>query len=318
MLGTIEDLERDIEQFQSNVAASKEMYTLLSQMLEQIRQQNTSFDSKSRDLLDRLDGIPAAMDTANAASNAAVKKEVSAEVDRAINNFSQEQDKYVQLLEQVKQQIQLYIDQSKAQTAAFGDKTSLLVAKVEGIPASVDAANNASNAQMRTDVKNELEVALRSFSAEQSKYLQSLEQMQQTIQGCIDQSQKQVQSFDEKSAELITKVETVSEQIKSDTRTSLADHRSAIDVDIDKRNAQFAETQQRYVSEMEETSGRLKSCEDQLLTKYQDFLQTLEKTNLSNLYEQNQKLQDELNKRTAILMVISAISVILGIVGLIL
>ena len=160
MLGTIEDLERDIDQFQRNVAASNEMYTLLSQMLEQIHQQNTSFDSKSIDLLDRLDGIPAAMDTANATSNAAVKKEVSAEVDRAINNFSQEQDKYVQLLEQVKQQIQLYIDQSKAQTAAFGDKTSLLVAKVEGIPASVDAANNASNAQMRTDVKNELEVGL--------------------------------------------------------------------------------------------------------------------------------------------------------------
>ena len=317
MLGTIEDLEKDIEQFRSNVAASNEMYTLLNEILEQIRQQDTSFASRSGELLGRLDGIPAFLDKANATSNAVVKKDVSFEVDRAIRNFSQEQEIYVQLLDQVKQQIQLYIEQSKAQTTAFGDKASLLAEKVESIPASIDAANKISNVQLHLNVKNAMEATLRSFSAEQSKYLQSLEQTQQKMQAYIEQSQKQERSFDDKSSELTVKVEAVPERIKADTRTSLAEHRSAIDSDIERRNTQFAETQQRYVSAMEETSGRLKSCEDQLLSKYQEFQQTLEKTNLSNLYEQNQKLQAELNKRTTILLVISVISIVLGIVGLI-
>jgi chromosome segregation ATPase len=242
MLGTIEDLERDIEQFRNNVAASNEMYTLLNQMLEQVRQQNTTFDRKSEDLLGRLDAIPTALDTANAASNAAVKKDVSAEIDRAISDFA----------------------------------------------------------------------------SEQTKYLQALEQTQKEVHTYTEQSQKQAQSFDEKSAELIVKVASVPEQIKADTRSSLEEYRSSLDADIEKRNAQLAETQKRYVSAMEDTSGRLKSCEEQLLSKYQEFLQTLEKTNLSNLYEQNQKLQSELNKRTTLLMIISAVSVVLGIVGLIL
>lgn len=242
MLGTIEELERDIEQFQSNVAASNELYTLLGQMLDQIKQQNSSFGSKSDNLLRQLDGIPASLDAANAASNAAVKKDLSTEIDRAIHGFSREQDKYVQLLEQMQQQIQLYIEESKSHAASFEDRTTLLIAKVGAVP----------------------------------------------------------------------------EQIKEDTCTSLENHRSAIDANIEKRNAQFSKVQQRYISTLEETSGKIKHCEDLLLSRYQEFLQTLEQTNLLNLYEQNKKMQAELNKRTTILMVIAGVSVVLGIVGLIL
>ena len=107
-------------------------------------------------------------------------------------------------------------------------------------------------------------------------------------------------------------------QIKDNTISSLEEFRSALDIDAEKRNAQLEQTQQQYVSAMEKTSVRFKSFEDQLLSKYQEFLETLEKTNLSNLYEQNQKLQTELNKRTTILVTISAISVVLGVIGLIL
>ena len=43
MLGTIEELEKDIEQFQKKMAASGELQMLLRQVLEQIKQQNSEF-----------------------------------------------------------------------------------------------------------------------------------------------------------------------------------------------------------------------------------------------------------------------------------
>ena len=129
MLGNIEDLERDIEQFRSNVAASNEMYTLLNQILEQIRQQNTTFDNKSEDLLGRLDGIPASLDTANAASNAAVKKDISVEIDRAVSNFTAEQTKYLHVLELMQKKVHAYKEQSQKQAESFDKKQLRLLRK---------------------------------------------------------------------------------------------------------------------------------------------------------------------------------------------
>ena len=438
MLGNIEDLERDIEQFRSNVAASNEMYTLLNQILEQIRQQNTTFDNKSEDLLGRLDGIPASLDTANAASNAAVKKDISVEIDRAVSDFTAEQTKYLQVLELMQKKVHAYNEQSQKQAESFDKKTAEIIEEVSNvskqikdntissleefrssldddterrnaqlektqqqyvtaISAEIDRAicdftaeqtkylqalelmqkkvhaydeqlqkqaksfdektaeiieevSNASdqikdntissleefrsaldidtekrNAQLEQThqqyvsvISAEIDRAINGFTAEQAKYLHVLELMQKEVHTYIEQSQKQAESFDEKTAELIEEVANVPIQIKDNTISSLEEFRSALDIDVEKRNAQLEQTQQQYVSAMEKTSVKFKSFEDQLLSKYQEFLETLEKTNLSNLYEQNQKLQTELNKRTTILVIISAISVVLGVIGLIL
>ena len=242
MLGTIEDLERDIELFRSNVAASNELYLLLSQILEQIRQHNVTFDKKSDDLLGKIETIPASVDKANTISNTIVNKNVSNEIDRALQYFSQEQDKYIQFLKKMEQQIEEY----------------------------------------------------------------------------KEQSQMQAESFDSKASELVSRVTDIPSQIKADTKANLEAHRTAVDADFEKRNVQFSRMEEKYISAMEETNSKLKIFEDQLLSKYHEFLQTLEKNNLSNLYEQNQKLQTEFNKKTTILMIVSGLSIVLGILGLIL
>lgn len=240
MLGSIEELEKDIELFRSNVAASNELCDLLNQVIMQIKQQNTDLKKASDDVFSKLDGIPSSIEAANYASNEVIKTIVSAEIDRA----------------------------------------------------------------------------LREFSAEQDVYLKSLEQAQQSVRTCIEQIQNQTQEFKTKTSELCEKVECVSEQIKNDTKVGLNEHLASIDSAIEKRNLQFSETQQQYVAEMQETREKLNKCEEQLLGKYQEFLHTLEDTNLKSIYEQNDRLKEELSKRTTVLMVISIISVILGIVGL--
>lgn len=240
MLGSIEELEKDIELFRSNVAASNDLCNLLDQVIKQIKQQNTDFKKATDDVCSKLDNIPSSIETANNTSNETIKNTVSDEVDRA----------------------------------------------------------------------------LREFSAEQDNYLKSLEQANQSVRTYTEQIQTQTQEFREKAAELCGKVEWVSEQIKIDTKASLNEHLSSIDSDIEKRNLQFSEVQQKYVAEMQETREKLNKCEEQLSGKYQEFIHTLEDTNLKSIYEQNERLQEELSKRTTILMVISIISAILGIVGL--
>ena len=84
------------------------------------------------------------------------------------------------------------------------------------------------------------------------------------------------------------------------------------------RNAAFAEEQNKYLASLQQTQSEIKNCESQLTAKYTEFIDTLQKMNISNLYAQNIQLKNELNKRTTILMVISVISVIIGIVGIIL
>ena len=54
MLGSIEELEKDIELFQQNMAASGELQMLLKQMLEQIKQQNSEFGTQSSALISRM------------------------------------------------------------------------------------------------------------------------------------------------------------------------------------------------------------------------------------------------------------------------
>jgi biopolymer transport protein ExbB/TolQ len=239
MLGTIEDLEKNIEQFQSNVAVSGEMTSLLKQMLEQIKQQNSEFNVQTKALITRVEGLPITIENANAMSNSKIKSDVSTELERTMINFGNEQNKYLQGLDQTKQQIQGYIEQSQSQEKTISDKTITLVAILDGIPAIIEAENAKSNARIKNDVSVELEKALQKFSEEQGK----------------------------------------------------------------------------YISSVQETQNSVKECESQLVAKYKEFKDNLEKINISNLYDQNMQLKNEINKRTTILMIISGISVVLGIVG---
>lgn len=239
MLGSIEELEKDIELFQQNMAASGELQMLLKQMLEQIKQQNSEFGTQSSALISRIDNLPSTIENANISSNNRVKNDVAAEIDRALQAFANEQSRYLQALKEVEQKIQIFVDQAGQQEKAFADGVSDTLAK-----------------------------------------------------------------FDESAKKIVEDNTRANEALKAD-----------IDKLLSERNAAFSEEQGKYIASLQQTQSEIKNCESQLTTKYTEFIDTLQKTNISNLYDQNQQLKDELNKRTTILMVISAISVIVGVIG---
>lgn len=240
MLGSIEELEKDIELFQQNMAASGELQTLLKQMLEQIKQQNSEFGTQSSVLISRVDNLPSTIENANISSNNRVKNDVAAEIDRALQSFANEQSRYLQALKGVEQKIQTFADQAEQQGKAYTDGVASSLAK-----------------------------------------------------------------FDESAKKIVEDNARASDALKADIDKLLAE-----------RNAAFSEEQGKYIASLQQTQNEIKSCESQLSVKYSEFIDTLQKTNISNLYDQNKQLKDELNKRTTILMVISAISIIVGIVGI--
>ena len=181
MLGTIEELEKEIEEFQNNMAASGELTLLLRQTIDLIKAQNSSFETESGALLSKLDALPGTIEQENASSNETIRKNVDDAMQRTVDAFSQEQNRYVSTLEKVENQI----------------------------------------------------------SAEQKQYVETLK---------------------------------------------------AVDAKLDK-------------------------CQGELVSKYEEFLKTLEDTNLANLRAETQMLRSDLNKKTTVLTVISVISVLIGIAG---
>lgn len=251
----------------------------------------------------------------NISSNNRIKKDVAAEIDRALQSFADEQSRYLQEMEQTKQQVQSYIEQSQSQERTFGDKTTTIVTKVDGIPAAVEAENQKNNIQIKADIETALQGALRKFADEQAKYLQAIENMRQQIQELMNQSNAQGKAFADGVASAIAKFDESSKRIADENFSA----NKALKTDIDKllieRNADFIEEQNKYIASLQQTQSEINNCESQLTAKYTEFVDTLQKMNISNLYNQNIQLKNEINKRTTILMVMSAISVIVGVVG---
>ena len=87
MLETIEELEKEIEEFQNNVAASGEMILALKQMTEQIKSQSSEFDVQSKALISRMDNIPSSVEKIVTANNESIKSDVSVELEKSIKQL---------------------------------------------------------------------------------------------------------------------------------------------------------------------------------------------------------------------------------------
>lgn len=240
MLETIEELEKEIDEFQNNIAASGEMVLALKQMIEQIKQQNSEFDMQSKALLSRLDTLPA----------------------------------------------------------------------------NIENTTIANNERIRSDVASELNKSLQAFSDEQGKYIISLQGVQKTIQEFSDLAREQGKSFREQTNEMNENMNSALSDLNEKIQNTTNLLKKDIDVSVSERNKEVIIAQEKYIKEIDGANVSMKKCEEALDSKYKDFLSVLEKMNISNIYEQNIQLKEELRKKTTILTVISAVSILIGVVGL--
>ena len=157
---------------------------------------------------------------------------------------------------------------------------------------------------------------MQAFSDEQGKYIISLQGVQKTIQEFSDLAREQGKSFREQTNEMNENMNSALSDLNEKIQNTTNLLKQDIDVSVSERNKEVIVAQEKYIKEIDGANVSMKKCEEALDSKYKDFLSVLEKMNISNIYEQNIQLKEELRKKTTILMVISAVSILIGVVGL--
>jgi len=281
-----------------------------------VKKQNADFETESKSLLSRMDGLPSTIENANNVSNIRVKNDVTSEIDRMTQSLSVEQNRYIQSLETTRSQIQSYVEQAQSLERSFSDKTATLTSRVDGIPNIIDSKNAENNAQIRTLVSQELTLSIQKFTDQMLDYQQKIEAFNSQVKQYLGEAQKQETLLIEKSTSIIEKINESIEKILRENEKANAQLMDSFAKLLEAKRTEFDNYQQNCISSMEKTQSDVKQCETRLEEKHAEFIETLRKMNISNLYDQNVQLKKELNVRTTILMVISGISIIIGIIGL--
>ena len=115
---------------------------------------------------------------------------------------------------------------------------------------------------------------------------------------------------------VLTKVDRIPSAIEAENLKNNALLKDSISLIVEGAVRSFSKEQENYIAGLIKTQANIEKCEERLEIKYKEFIDSLEKMNSSNLYEQNVQLKSSLDKRTLILMLISGLSVVIGIVGL--
>lgn len=305
MLNTIEDLEKEIDEFQNNMSASGEMVQALKQIVDQMKQQNSEFDMQSKALLARLDNLPASIENTELANNERIRTDVASEFTKAIKQFTELQNGYVTALQEMKQNISGYAVEAREQKE-----------KLEELPTEIVKIENDNNKVIIDKISAELEDVVTKFTDVNNAYKMVLEEIKNEMQGYVNSAKSQEGILIKAASEMDDKIDDSIQKIKIQNENANNLLKSDVDNIIVARNKELTDAQDRYLKEMQHTNEMMKSCEAKLESKYSEFLDTLEKMNISNLYEQNTQLKSELSKRTTLLMVLVAISIVIGVIGI--
>lgn len=316
MIGTIEDLERDIEQFQNNVEVSGELVKLLQKLVEQIKQHNSELEDKAHTLIFRVGDPSSEIEQDSISSNTKIYVDVSAELDKAIYKLSKEQDRYLQELETTKQQIGNCSEQIETQERMSIERLSAIVTMIKEILTLVEEENNKSNIAIKNNVSVVVDTAIQKILLEQEKYLQGLETAKQQITNCVEQMENQERVSIDRLSEIVAMIKEVLASIENENSKNNEAIKTNVSMIVDTAFHDFCKEQDKYVSELKQTREHVEKCENQLNDKYREFVGCLDGMNISNLYEQNIQLKKTLDKKALILMIISGLSVVIGIAGL--
>lgn len=305
MLNTIEDLEKEIDEFQNNMSASGEMVQALKQIVDQMKQQNSGFDMQSKALLARMDNLPSSIENTELANNERIRNDVASEFTKAIKQFTELQNGYVTALQEMKQNISGYAVEAREQKE-----------KLEELPTEIVKIENDNNKVIIDKISAELEDVVTKFTDVNNAYKMVLEEIKNEMQGYVNSAKSQEGILIKAASEMDDKIDDSIQKIKIQNENANNLLKSDVDNIIVARNKELTDAQDRYLKEMQHTNEMMKSCEAKLESKYSEFLDTLEKMNISNLYEQNTQLKSELSKRTTLLMVLVAISIVIGVIGI--
>lgn len=183
MLETIEQLEKEIETFHQNVAASNELNQLITTLIEQIKKQKEEFSHSSTDLLKRISTSTITIQEHN--------KQSIEDLIRTIH--SQTSD--------ISVQSNLVIEQLKEVPATTEQKNEVLRDHVTSSVRELERLINNIPDQVKSANSIVMGEELAKFKAEHDRYLSELGKVQKTVSDYKTE-------LEMKHAEFISKLES--------------------------------------------------------------------------------------------------------------
>lgn len=163
MLETIEQLEKEIETFHQNVAASNELNQLISTLIEQIKKQKEEFSHSSTDLLKRI-----------STSTITIQEHNKQSIDELIRTIhSQTSD--------ISVQSNHVIEQLKEVPATTEQKNEVLRDHVTSSVRELERLINSIPDQVKSANSIVMGEELAKFKAEQDRYLSELGKVEETV-----------------------------------------------------------------------------------------------------------------------------------------
>ena len=307
MFETVEELEKQVAEFEQNILASKALIKSIDGVNSSIHNQQKDFDEQAAALLAQMTSIKDAVtsaeinannntfiaDTAKALSEQIASLNQSTEtyldglrnsndnqLKSAVNSLSDSQKEYTNRIEKFDQSTQQSVDTIVKQSDEF--KTT---------------ANDAVE-EMKTANQSGLDAAVKKLTDEQEEHIKRLDSFEASTQKSVDTIVKQSDEFK------TTATNTVKE-IKSTNQEQL----DAFLVRLEKEHAE-------YLGKLETVNNSIAEMEKQLQEHYSLFLGKLETTNISTVADEIQLLKKQINTKFAILMGGIGVAVILAVIEL--
>ena len=138
------------------------------------------------------------------------------------------------------------------------------------------------------------------------------------IDRMIAAQKEQSVEYSKSYQEVLEKLRETTEKQKADAETLLSE--------ITKKNESFASdavtqlttAQKDYIERMDQVEKTIKESEEELTSKYQQFVAKLESTNIDQIFSSVQELKKSLSTKLTLLLSGVGISIVLAVVALIL
>lgn len=195
MFENVEQLEREIKEFEQNILASKALIQNIKEATAAIKEQNERFGNESDRLILRINEVPADID-----------ETVKENIDRLIEENRNIADGLSAITSEVKTYEGMIEDKYDAMLSETMQKLNEVLSEVSSYKTAVKEGNDETLLKANELLKATVENAAENFKTESGKYTEALDKL--TVQ--LTKSEAELES---KYRELIAKSENTNGQI---------------------------------------------------------------------------------------------------------
>lgn len=195
MFENVEQLEREIKEFEQNILASKALIQNIKEATAAIKEQNERFGDESDRLILRINEVPADID-----------ETVKENINRLIEENKNITDGLSAIASEVKTYEGMIEDKYDAMLSETMQKLNEVLSEISSYKVSAKEGNDETLLKANEILKATIEAATESFKAESGKYTESLDKL-------TAQLTKTEAELEAKYRELIAKSENTNDQI---------------------------------------------------------------------------------------------------------